>query len=82
MSNRARQNVASYLVHDLGQDWRWGAAFFECHLLDYDVASNWCNWAYIAGVGNDPRAGRKFNVEKQAKDYDPQKIFIKLWSKA
>jgi deoxyribodipyrimidine photo-lyase len=82
MSNRARQNVASYLVHDLGQDWRWGAAFFECHLLDYDVSSNWCNWAYIAGVGNDPRAGRKFNVEKQAKDYDPKKIFIKLWNEA
>ena len=41
MSNRGRQNVASYLVRELDQDWRWGAAFFESHLLDYDVGSNW-----------------------------------------
>jgi deoxyribodipyrimidine photo-lyase len=79
MSNRGRQNVASYLVHDLQQDWRRGAEFFEYHLLDYDVASNWCNWAYIAGVGNDPRAGRRFNIDKQASDYDPNHTFRNHW---
>ncbi len=31
MSSRGRQNVASYLVHKLGQDWRVGAAWFEVH---------------------------------------------------
>lgn len=41
MSNRGRQNVASYLVHDLGLDWRLGADWFEHTLIDYDVASNW-----------------------------------------
>ena len=82
MSNRGRQNAASYLVHDLQIDWRKGARFFEYHLLDYDAASNWCNWAYIAGVGNDPRAGRKFNVEKQAADYDPQHRYRNAWAKA
>jgi deoxyribodipyrimidine photo-lyase len=80
MSNRGRQNAASFLVHDLHVDWRLGASFFEYHLLDYDVASNWCNWAYIAGVGNDPRAGRKFNVDKQANDYDADGSFRNLWT--
>lgn len=79
MSNRGRQNVASYFVHDLGMDWRWGAAYFESQLIDYDPASNWCNWAYIAGVGNDPRPDRKFNTQKQANDYDKQGAFRKLW---
>jgi FAD binding domain of DNA photolyase len=36
MSNRGRQNAASYLVHDLGLDWRLGADHFESLLLDYD----------------------------------------------
>jgi deoxyribodipyrimidine photo-lyase len=79
MSNRGRQNVASYLCHDLQLDWRYGAAYFEQQLIDYDVSSNWCNWAYIAGVGNDPRTGRAFNIDKQARDYDPDKSYRNLW---
>lgn len=79
MSNRGRQNVASYLVHDLKLDWRYGAAYFEEQLIDYDVCSNWGNWAYVAGVGNDPRSNRVFNVEKQANDYDRNKKFRNLW---
>lgn len=79
MSNRGRQNVASYLVHDLGQDWRAGAAYFEHQLLDYDPCSNYGNWNYIAGVGNDPRAGRRFNVAGQAERYDTQGEYVSLW---
>lgn len=79
MSNRGRQNVASYLVHDLKQDWRIGAAWFECTLLDYDVASNWGNWIYLAGVGNDPRQDRVFNTKKQADMYDPHGEYQSLW---
>ena len=70
MSNRGRQNVASYLVHDLGVDWRLGASWFEHHLLDHDPASNYGNWIYVAGVGNDPRPNRKFNTGGQAERYD------------
>lgn len=80
MSNRGRQNVASYLVHDLGVDWQWGAAHFEHHLIDYDPASNWANWAYIAGVGNDPRPNRKFNTRSQAERYDPDGAYTKTWT--
>jgi len=79
MSNRGRQNVASYLVHNLKVDWRWGASFFEKHLIDYDVSVNWCNWMYVAGVGNDPRS-RVFNPDKQQKRYDPQGQYCSIWN--
>jgi deoxyribodipyrimidine photo-lyase len=79
MSNRGRQNVASYLCNDLKLDWRYGAAYFEQQLIDYDVSSNWGNWAYLAGVGNDPRGSRVFNIEKQANDYDKYKNYRNLW---
>lgn len=80
LSNRARQIVASYLIHDLQQDWRLGAAWFQQQLVDYDVASNWGNWAYIAGVGHDPRGGRVFNLAKQIEQYDPDGRYVATWS--
>ena len=79
MSNRSRQNVASFLVKDLHLDWRMGAEWFESLLLDHDVSSNYGNWNYSAGIGTDPRLDRKFNVVKQALDYDPDGEFVKLW---
>ena len=79
MSNRGRQNVASFLVKDLQIDWRWGAAWFESQLMDYDVCSNWCNWLYVAGVGNDPRENRYFNILKQATNYDGKGEYVKHW---
>ena len=78
MSNRGRQNVASYFAKELLQDWRIGAAYFESLLLDYDVHSNYGNWMYVAGVGNDPR-DRKFNTQLQAERYDANHKFRKLW---
>jgi len=82
MSNRGRQNVASYLCNDLKLDWRFGAAYFEQQLIDYDVCSNWGNWAYLAGVGNDPRGNRYFNINKQSTDYDKNKKYRDLWLKS
>lgn len=79
MSNRGRQNVASFLVKDLGLDWRMGAEWFESLLVDHDVSSNYGNWNYSAGIGNDPRENRKFNMVKQALDYDPDGDFVRLW---
>ena len=78
MSNRGRQNAASYWAKELLQDWRIGAAYFESLLLDYDVHSNWGNWMYNSGVGNDPR-DRKFNPKLQAERYDPGGKFRSLW---
>jgi deoxyribodipyrimidine photo-lyase len=76
MSNRGRQNVASYLMFQLGCDWRHGAAWFEQQLLDYDVASNWGNWAYIAGALYS--APRSFNALKQAVEYDHAATFTSM----
>lgn len=79
MSNRGRQNVASFLVKDLKISWIWGASYFESLLVDYDVCSNWGNWQYLAGVGNDPCKNRYFNIISQAERYDSQAKFIKYW---
>ncbi|RAR74159.1 DASH family cryptochrome [Flavobacterium aciduliphilum] len=78
MSNRGRQNVASYFAKEMECDWRIGASYFEALLLDYDVHSNYGNWNYLAGVGNDPR-DRKFNIELQAKNYDGFHVYRNLW---
>ena len=81
MSNRLRQNVASYLVNDLACDFRAGAAWFESQLVDYDVYSNQGNWLYLAGRGTDPRAGRRFEPVKQARDYDSNGRYRDLWNR-
>mgnify|MGYP003328912778 CR=1 FL=1 len=79
MSNRGRQMVASFLVKDLKIDWRRGAEYFESQLIDHDVASNYGNWNYAAGIGADPREDRYFNVYKQCLTYDPTCEFILFW---
>ena len=77
MSNRGRQNVASFLVLDLNEDWRYGADYFESTLLDYDVHSNWGNWCSAAGM----TGGRlnRFNIVKQSKDYDQHGDYVRYW---
>ncbi|KAL7551567.1 hypothetical protein ACHAWF_018418 [Thalassiosira exigua] len=77
MSNRGRQNVASFLAIDMNADWRYGADHFEQHLLDYDVHSNWGNWCSAAGM----TGGRlnRFNVVKQGRDYDFDGEYVRLW---
>ena len=77
MSNRGRQNVASWLALDAGLDWRLGAEWFENKLLDYDCSANWGNWVAAAGM----TGGRvnKFNIAKQTKDYDPEGAYVKYW---
>jgi deoxyribodipyrimidine photo-lyase len=78
MSNRGRQNVASFFSKEWHLDWRIGAAYFEAMLIDYDVHSNYGNWMYNAGVGNDPR-DRKFHIAWQAERYDPNNSYQKTW---
>ncbi|CAF1716276.1 unnamed protein product, partial [Brassica napus] len=79
MSNRGRQIVCSFLVRDMGLDWRMGAEWFETCLLDYDPCSNYGNWTYGAGVGNDPREDRYFSIPKQAQNYDPEGEYVAFW---
>ncbi|KAA0148425.1 hypothetical protein FNF29_06643 [Cafeteria roenbergensis] len=79
MSNRGRQNVASFLARDLEADWRVGAEWFESLLADHDPCSNYGNWTYVAGVGADPREDRYFSIPKQARNYDGHGTFMRLW---
>mmetsp|Transcript_14288 Transcript_14288/g.20960 ORF Transcript_14288/g.20960 Transcript_14288/m.20960 type:complete len:169 (+) Transcript_14288:23-529(+) len=77
MSNRGRQNVASFLALDLNMDWRYGADHFESTLLDHDVYANWGNWCSAAGM----TGGRvnRFNIVKQSKDYDKEGDYVRHW---
>ena len=65
-------------MQTLGQDWRVGAAVFESLLVDHDYAVNTVNWAYFAGVGNDPR-NRVFRTVSQGLKYDPQAALVHQW---
>ncbi len=81
ISNRSRQILASYLLYEVGLDWKNGGAFYEAHLHDYDVFVNWGNWQYIAGVKFDPRGGRRFNLDLQQEKYDPDGTYIRKWAR-
>ena len=78
MSNRGRQNVSNYLTKELKIDWRIGAEYFESMLIDYDVHSNYGNWLYNAGIGNDSMPFRKFNPKLQSERYDPDLSLIHI----
>ncbi|MFZ6801194.1 DASH family cryptochrome [Undibacterium sp. Di24W] len=83
LSNRLRQQVVSYWLHELGGDWRVAAAWFESQLLDYDVYSNQGNCLYLAGLGTDPRGylgGRWFDPQKQTKQHDADGAYRRLWN--
>lgn len=84
LSNRGRQWVASHFVNELRLPWIWGARFFEWALIDAHPALNTGNWAYLAGVGSDPRsfggAPRRFDLERQVRLYDPQQTHRQRWS--
>jgi deoxyribodipyrimidine photo-lyase len=53
-------------------------------LIDAHPALNSGNWAYLAGVGSDPRSfggsPRRFDLERQVGLYDPQELHRQLWS--
>jgi deoxyribodipyrimidine photo-lyase len=79
MSHCGRQLSASCLINELGLDWRFGAAFFEKHLIDHEVGSNYGNWQYLAGVNGDPSGGRVYNLVEQAAEHDPDGVFTAKW---
>ena len=84
LSNRGRQWVASHFINELRLPWTWGARYFEWWLIDAQPALNTGNWAYLAGVGNDPRSfngpPRRFDLERQLRLYDPEEMHRKRWS--
>lgn len=80
MHNRLRMLTASFLVKDLGIDWRRGEAHFEQWLNDFDFAANNGGWQWAASTGCDAQPWfRIFNPVTQSKRYDPQGRFIKRY---
>jgi deoxyribodipyrimidine photo-lyase len=80
MNNRVRMLTASFLVKNLGVDWRIGEAYFASKLLDFDQASNNGNWQWVAGTGADSAPYfRVFNPITQQEKFDPNFIYCKKW---
>ena len=80
MHNRLRMVVASFLVKDLGLDWRWGEAYFALHLNDYELASNNGGWQWAASTGCDAQPYfRIFNPTAQSEKFDAQGKFIRRY---
>lgn len=80
VSNVARQTAALYLINNLEVSWVFGAAYFEEKLIDYNPASNWGNWANVAGVGNDQKSKTVFDLDKNIKNLDPKGNYALTWS--
>lgn len=80
ISNIARQTAALYLINNLEVSWIFGAAYFEEKLIDYNPASNWGNWANVAGVGNDQKSKSVFDLDKNIKNLDPKGNYATTWA--
>jgi deoxyribodipyrimidine photo-lyase len=81
ISNYNRQIVAIFLVKELNVDWKKGAAYFEEKLIDYSPASNWGNWAFIAGV-NDARESRYTVASLPITEQTVKNSYIETWLQA
>lgn len=86
---KGRKTSAFFLVHDLGMDWRIGAFHDEEHLMDYDFAMNYGNWAVCAKIGNPDSIAQHGELDKDHYDLkqklraeqvnDPSGAYIRRW---
>jgi deoxyribodipyrimidine photo-lyase len=80
MHNRVRMITASFLVKDLGIDWRLGERHFRRLLIDADVAQNVGNWQWVAGTGADAAPYfRIMNPITQSRRFDPDGEYIRRY---
>jgi deoxyribodipyrimidine photo-lyase len=80
MHNRLRMVSASFLVKDLGIDWRWGERYFAEKLIDYDLAANNGGWQWVSSSGCDAQPWfRIFNPVTQSEKFDAQGKFIRRY---
>ncbi len=80
MHNRLRMVVASFLIKDLGIDWRWGERYFAEKLLDFDLAANNGGWQWAASSGCDAQPYfRIFNPINQSQKFDGAGKFIRRY---
>ena len=80
MHNRLRMVAGSFLVKDLGIDWRRGEAYFATHLNDFDLASNNGGWQWVSSSGCDAQPYfRIFNPISQSQKFDSEGKFIRRY---
>ncbi len=80
MHNRLRMVVGSFLVKDLGLDWRWGERYFAQHLNDFDLSANNGGWQWVSSSGCDAQPYfRIFNPVSQSEKFDPEGKFIRRY---
>ena len=80
MHNRLRMVVASFLVKDLGLNWRWGERYFAEKLNDFDLTSNNGGWQWAASSGCDAQPYfRIFNPTSQSEKFDASGKFIRRY---
>ena len=80
MHNRLRMVAGSFLVKDLGIDWRWGESYFAEKLNDFDLAANNGGWQWVASSGCDAQPWfRIFNPVSQSEKFDPEGKFIRRY---
>ncbi|MCK9216225.1 MAG: FAD-binding domain-containing protein, partial [Rhodoferax sp.] len=80
MHNRLRMVAGSFLVKDLGIDWRWGERYFAEKLNDFDLSANNGGWQWVASSGCDAQPYfRIFNPLSQSEKFDPQGKFIRRY---
>ena len=80
MHNRLRMVAASFLVKDLGIDWRRGERYFALQLNDHDLAANNGGWQWAASTGCDAQPYfRIFNPVTQSERFDAEGKFIRRY---
>jgi len=80
MHNRLRMVVGSFLVKDLGLDWRWGERYFAEHLNDFDQSANNGGWQWVSSSGCDAQPYfRIFNPVSQSEKFDAEGKFIRRY---
>lgn len=78
VGNRARMITASYLINDLGVDWKLGERYFATQLRDYNISANNGGWQWISKSGVNYTRW-VFSMQAQTKKHDPSAAFIKKW---
>jgi deoxyribodipyrimidine photo-lyase len=80
MHNRLRMVVGSFLIKDLGIDWRWGEKYFAQHLNDFDLSANNGGWQWVSSSGCDAQPYfRIFNPVSQSEKFDGEGKFIRRY---
>ena len=80
MHGRVRMIVATFLIYNLGLNWKDGETYFSQKLVDVDVANNLGNWKWVAGIESYSNDYYKaMSMTSQIERFDPKCQYIKKW---